>query len=372
MGWDRVIGQERVKELLQKIFLSGTFAHAYLFYGGEGVGKDAMAIECARALNCHSKTEKPCGSCTSCLKIEHLQHPNVQLIVPLPIGKNEKAGDDPIEVLTHDQIEILQKQLREKAANPYHRISIPKANFIKVNSVRQLRRDASLTGFDQGKKVFIISGAESMNEESSNSLLKLLEEPPADTVFILTTPQKEKLLSTIISRCQLVQFDPLRDDDIQRALVARHLVEEEQALLVARLAHGSYSAACEMLTLNMMEQRQETVEFLRLVLGHHHVRLIDSILEKAASNDRDTIAQWLSMLHVWLRDALILREYDERQLVNIDHLKELKSFVEKFPRSNLPGAIECVERSVALLDKNVYLHLILITLAIDLRKHIIR
>jgi DNA polymerase-3 subunit delta' len=368
MGWDRVIGQHRVKDLLRRILSSKRIAHAYLFFGGEGVGKDAAAIEFARALNCQQNTVDPCGECGSCKKIELLQHPNLKLIFPLPIGKNEKAGDDPIEVLSEDQVVAVQEQLRLKAANPYHTISIPKANYIKINSVRDLRRDAALSAFEGGKKVFLISNAETMNAEASNSILKTLEEPSSDALFILTVSQKEQLLETIVSRCQLVQFDSLGEEEIQSSLIARERVEPAQASLIARLARGSYSAALEMLSVDMVGQRQEVVHFLRLVLGSLRAPLATDIERIISLGDRAAVERWLKMLEVWLRDAMVLRDHGEGGLLNVDHTKELKSFTEKFPRADLVAALDTIDRSVALVGKNIYLPLVLTSLAIDLRR----
>ena len=368
MGWERIIGQDRVKDLLRRMLASKRMAHAYLFFGGEGVGKDAAAIEFARTLNCQKNTVDPCGECGSCKKIDLLQHPNLKLIFPLPIGKNEKAGDDPIEVLSEDQVTAVQEQLRLKAANPYHTISIPRANYIKINSVRDLRRDAALSAFEGGKKVFLISNAETMNAEASNSLLKTLEEPSSDALFILTVSQKEQLLETIISRCQLIQFDLLGEEEIQAALITREHVEPTQASLIARLARGSYSAAVEMLSVDMVGQRQEVVHFLRLVLGSLRAPLAADIERIVSLGDRAAVERWLKMLEVWLRDAMVLRDHGEGGLLNIDHTKELKSFTEKFPRADLVGALDTIDRSVALVGKNVYLPLVLTSLAIDLRR----
>lgn len=370
MSWNRVIGQVRIKELLKRSIASKTIAHAYLFYGAEGVGKDALAIEFARALNCVHGGTDACGECPSCKKVDLLQHPNIQLIFSLPVGKSEKSGDDPIEVLTQDQVEAVQEQIHLKAENPYHRIEIPKSNFIKINSVRNLRREAALSGFEGGKKIFIVSSAEMMNAEASNSLLKTLEEPPPETVFILTTSQKEQLLSTIVSRCQLVQFDPLSEEEIKDALVARLNVESEQAALAARLSNGSYTTACEALSADMVTERQGVVQFLRLVLGAQKIPLSLEIERISALGDRSAVVRWLKLLQVWLRDALVLREQGESGLMNVDHTKDLKSFVQKFPHADLIAALDRVESSIALVDKNVYLPLVLTTLTIDLKRHL--
>ncbi len=367
MNWDRIIGQHRVKDLLRRMLSSGSVAHAHLFWGSEGVGKDAMAIEFARALNCQSNRVTPCGVCMSCRKIDQLQHPNVSLIFALPVGKNEQSGDDPIKGLTEEQVDAVQEQIRLKAENPYHRIEIPKANFIKINSVRYMRRDASLSAFEGGKRVFIIFHAEEMNAEASNSLLKTLEEPSSDSVFILTTAHKEQLLPTILSRCQLVQFDPLGEEELRDVMRTRHAIEGEQAALIARLAHGSYTHALDLLSADVVAQRQEAVQFLRLILSSQRIALADDVERIASLGDRSAVERWMKLLSVWLRDALVLREQGESGLLNLDHLKDLQSFNQKFPSARLGDALECVEASIALVGKNGYLPLIVTSLAIDLR-----
>jgi DNA polymerase-3 subunit delta' len=327
-----------------------------------------MAIEFARALNCPVDGVNPCGECASCRKIDQLQHPNVSLIFALPVGKNEQSGDDPIKGLSEEQISAIQEQLRVKAENPYLRIEIPRANFIKINSVRHMRRDAALSAFEGGKRVFIISHAEEMNAEASNSLLKTLEEPSSDSVFILTTAHKEQLLPTILSRCQLVQFDPLREEEIRDVLVARHAIEDEQASLIGRLANGSYTHALDLLSADVVAQRKEAVQFLRLVLGSQKIPLAAEIERIASLGDRSAVERWMKLLSVWLRDALVLREQGESGLLNLDHLKDLQSFNQKFPSAQLGHALESVEASIALVGKNGYLPLIVTGLAIDLKQ----
>jgi len=359
-----------VKELLRRVLSSGSVAHSHLFWGGEGVGKDAMAIEFGRALNCTVNPIDPCGACPSCRKVDLLQHPNLRLIFALPVGKNEQAGDDPVAGFSEDQIAAVQEQLKLKAGNPYHKIAIPKANFIKINSVRNLRREASLSSFEGGKRVFIISNAEEMNAEASNSLLKTLEEPSSDSVFILTTAHKEQLLPTILSRCQLVQFDPLSEEELKEALESRNGIESEQASIIARLANGSYTAALEMLAIDIVAQRQEAVQFLRLLLGSQKIPLALEVERIAALGDRDAVERWMKLLGVWLRDAMVLREVGEGGLLNRDQLKDLNSFNQKFPRARLANALESVETSIALVGKNGYLPLVITSLAIDLKRTI--
>ena len=106
---------------------SGRMAHAYLFYGAEGVGKDAAALEFARVLRCATGGDEACGVCDSCRRLSGMQHPDVRLIIPLPTGKNEQEGDEPLQKLTEGDVQTVQEQLRLKGENPYHRIQIPRA-----------------------------------------------------------------------------------------------------------------------------------------------------------------------------------------------------------------------------------------------------
>ena len=368
MSWDHIIGQQRVKELLMRALERKQVAHAYLFYGEPGTGKTALAIELARVLNCQAGGSTACGSCASCRKVDTLQHPNIKLIVPLPVGKSEKTGDDPVAALTEDQVGSLQRELALKAKDSYHEIRLQKANFIKVNSIRQIRREASLAGFESGKKVFIIANADQMNTEASNSLLKTLEEPPADTVLILTTARKEQLLPTIISRCQLVRCEPLTVQQIASALTERDGIDEGEAVIAAQLANGSFTAARELVSEDMAKRKAEVVRFLRTALSNSPVTLAGEIEGILASTERADAERWLRLLQVWFHDALSMKAKHERQTVHRNADDDLQRFVDRFGNGDLLGASEAVERSIALAGKNVYLPLIFTTLALDLKR----
>lgn len=367
MSWDRVIGQERVKELLRRALKSGQVAHAYLLYGPEGVGKDALALEFARALNCAKKSDEACGVCDSCKKSATLQHPNIQLVFALPVGKNEEKGDGPLDKLAEDQIEAIQEQLRLKADNPYHRITVPKATFIKINSIREIKRQSAMSMFGEGRKVYLISNADEMNPEASNSLLKTLEEPSPNTVLILTTSQRDRLLPTIVSRCQLVQCDRLEETAIRDYLVRSEGLEERSATLLAKLADGSVTRALELLAVDVQSYREGIVAFLRAALSAKPSLVFTEIEKFSAGSDRNAVERMLRLLHIWLHEALLLRERG-KESNGIDD-SDLQRFVERFPRANLVAALESVESGIALLSKNVYLPLILTNLSFDLKRH---
>ncbi|MBI4418867.1 MAG: DNA polymerase III subunit delta' [Ignavibacteriales bacterium] len=369
MAWDRIIGQERVKELLRRAVSSGHVAHAYLFDGPEGVGKDALAIEFARVLNCQERGADACGKCDSCRRLESLQHPDVRLIVALPAGKGEKTGDDPLKGFTDDQMDALHAELAAKARDLYHRISVAKASFIKVNSIREIRRQASMTASQSARKVFLILNAEEMNAEASNALLKTLEEPPGNTLLLLTTSRREQLLPTIVSRCQVVRCAPLSVEDIAAALQERDGVEKDEAMTIARLANGSYAAARAMTSDDLLERRREVVQFVRLALGQNRTALLKHVETVLAGRERADAERWLRLLQSWLHEAVARRASSGDGNETRDD-EDVQRFVERFPGADLTTASRSVDRSIALVERNVYLPLVLTTLALDLHRSI--
>ena len=366
MSWNQVIGQHRAKELLRRALKNGQIAHAYIFYGPEGIGKDATALEFAKALNCDTTSDEACDKCSSCAKAQRFQHPNIKMVYALPVGKTEKKGDDPIQVLSEEQLEGVHEQLRLKSENHYHRISVPRATFIKINSVRELKRQSAMSMFEKGRKVFLLFNADEMNEEASNSLLKTLQEPSRDTVLVLTTSHREMLLPTILSRCQIVPFDSLEVSDIREHLVSFDGIDRDQAELIAKLSEGSYARARELLSIDVNAERKEVVQFVRSALSARPSSILGDVERLSAGSNRDEAERSLRLLQVWLRDAMLLQERGTE--ANGHGADDVSRFVEKFPHANLTSALDCVEASIALVGKNVYLPLILMTLAIDLKK----
>jgi DNA polymerase-3 subunit delta' len=367
--WHRVIGQERVKKILVAASNAGRLPHAYVFIGNEGVGKDAMAIELARVLQCEQRNgNEACGECPSCRKVASMQHPDVKLITALPVGKSEKSDDGPLDKLAAADIAIIQEQYKHKAANPYHRIAIPKATVIKINSVRDIRRESAMSTLYHRKKVFIISNADEMGAEAGNTLLKTLEEPPGNTLLILTTARPEMMLQTILSRCQPVRFEPLTEHDLASALVERDAVERSKALLIARLANGSYTRARELLDTDIAELRNDVVTFIRHCLANNVVNLSQHIEKLSAEKDREFIVRYLLLMLMWFRDAFALLRGGD--VINIDQQDDLKKFTTRFPHARLGEVMASVEHCISLIYKNGYIPLALTQLAVKLKRAI--
>jgi DNA polymerase III subunit delta' len=370
MSWKTVIGQERVKEILRSTLERDRLAHAYLFSGPHGVGKDAAALELAKIVNCEQGPIEACGRCTSCKKAEKLQHPNINLVFALPVGKNEKYGDSPTARLSEDDIAMVQDELRRKAGNPYLKISLPRANTIKINSIREIRKESSLSISEHGRKVFILLDAENLSEESSNALLKSLEEPQGHTLFILTTSQPERLLPTIISRCQQVRFGLLTAGELSDALQERERVDPAKSDLIAQVARGSYTRALDLKETGVESYYADAVKFLRTVLYRSRQDILGEIDRICSENERPEVEEFLVVLQSWFHTAMLLAERSSNTSVGGDG-ETIRKFVEHHRSLDYGTLLGMTERAISLLNKNVYIPLILVNLALQLKENIV-
>lgn len=366
--WDSIIGQHRAKRTVRAALAAERVPHAWLFTGTEGVGKDAAAIAVATYLRCeHPQTDAtPCGQCRGCTTTRSLQNPNVRFVFALPSGKSEDARTDaPMLKLSDAEISLITEQVAIKAADPYHNITIPRAQQIKISSIREVRRDISMSATEPGWRVIIVSEAHRMGSEAANAFLKTLEEPAARTILLLTSSARERLLPTILSRCQEVRFESLNESEIAAALVERQGADRTSAALLAKLSSGSYSRAVEMMSGDLAQLRFDVITFLRAALRRSPIAVHAEVERLTASPDRARLEQTLALLQLWLRDALAMRVgASEEFVVNSDQIEDLLSFNAKFAHAPVPQLISIVEESIRSIRSNAQIPLVFIVLAL--------
>lgn len=356
MGFNAVMGQTRVKRFFQKALEAERLSHAYLFVGERGVGKEAMALEVARALFCSRRTPFPCGQCRGCRRVAKLSHPDLVFVFPAPAKVKESD---------------YQTVVQSVVADPYQRAELWANPSISIDKVREIRRSAAYKSLEGRGRVIVLGDAERMTNEAANALLKLLEEPPDKSYLILISSRPNLLLPTIVSRCQVVKFAPLTPEEMAPALVQRQGVEEGRARLVARLAGGSYRRALELLDEDLNALREISLTLFRRSVQKDFTQLlfVDELLH-TVQRDARKIKDLLTLLGFWLRDALIFQQNPDvagDQVVNYDRVEVLQRFAENFPDADLYSAVQEVERSLELMDRNVQLNLILIVLLNKLR-----
>jgi len=205
MAWSRVLGHDEAVTRLRESIARGRLAHAYLFVGRRGVGKELLSRELAKALQCRQPGADPCDECPQCRKVEHDNHPDVTFV-----------------------------RLLEGARGGARRSQIV------IDQVRQeIQQPISYKPFEGQWKVFVVADAERMTEQAQNCLLKTLEEPPPRSVLVLLAERLEPFLPTVVSRCQVVRFRPLAPALVERILVEDQGLEPARARVLARLSEGS-------------------------------------------------------------------------------------------------------------------------------------
>ncbi|NDV95538.1 DNA polymerase III subunit delta' [Dysgonomonas sp. 521] len=245
-----IIGQNEVKEHLVSSAGKGFIPHAQLFCGPEGVGKFPLALAYAQYLNCENPTEgDSCGKCPSCVKYNHLAHPDLHFVFPIvKKAKKKEVCDDYIT----DWREFVKQQ------NYYFNLSqwldyIDAENsqgLIYAKESEEILRKLSLRIYEAKYKVMVIWLPEKMHESCANKLLKIIEEPTDNTLFILVSDTPDNIITTIQSRCQRINIHGVSESDITQALESEYNITQEDAVSVAHLSKGSYLKAVETISLN--------------------------------------------------------------------------------------------------------------------------
>lgn len=247
MQFCEIIGHETVKNHLRQAVCEGRIPHAQLFTGPAGVGKLALAIAYAQYVACPNRTaEDSCGKCPTCLQYSKLQHPDLHFA--FPIIKTESA--DVCDAFLDKWRELLLKDKYFDIEDWYRVMgSETKQGMIYDKESSEIIRKLSLKSFSNGYKVMIIWQADKMNPRCANKLLKLLEEPPTMTLFLLISEHPEQLLSTIVSRVQEVRIPRMSEQEIALGLQQEYaLLDSEQAHSFAHMANGSYFSAIKILS----------------------------------------------------------------------------------------------------------------------------
>lgn len=239
MLFNKIIGQKHLVNHLKTSADKGRIAHAQLFVGKQGVGTLAAAIAYAQYILCKDAT---CN-----LKVEKLQHPDLHFAFPTAI--NDKVKKHPVSNLfLEDWRTFIKEQPYGSLFQWYQHLGIEnKQGQIGVDEALEIVNALKLKSYEGGYKIMIIWMAEKMNNAAANKLLKLLEEPPEKTIFILVVEQKELLINTILSRCQILDFPLLSEGNIVKALIERENSFPVEAKRIAHQSEGNYTKALDLL-----------------------------------------------------------------------------------------------------------------------------
>lgn len=357
-----VYGQETTRNLIERSLRSSAFGNSVLFEGPYGVGKERLAFWLAQFILC--ATGDACGTCTPCTKVIHLTHPDLRWMIPAPGTETGTTENDEKSSRGRKQTErekFLAEATEQKRDEPFF---IPRSNRPlghSADSIRRLLAWCAKRPFEADRKVVIIRDADMMAPGIANLFLKLLEEPPLDTVIILTSAMPHRLLSTVLSRCISYRFPVVDDHHVIAALDEYGGIRGEKAALLARLAQGSLIRAFEFGNEDD-EVRQEALKlFGKAAVGR--VRecydiLISSLSSRYGRNKADMLDRTIFFMVLVLRDLLLLAEGgDEKDMVNVDLLERMRKLTGKWDKkriSELVLELEIIRRD---LKYNVNLEL---------------
>lgn len=355
-----VIGHESVRNALAAAVLRGSLAPALLFIGPSGVGKQRIALWLARMLLCESPTTGgPCASCRPCRLALRLEHPDIHWFFPLPrprvSGGPEKLG----EALE----EARAAELESRRSGPWSSVPADEPVGIYLAHAQVIRRVASKRPAMARRKVIIIGDAEQLvpqeaSPDAANALLKLLEEPPADTTVIATASDAEALLPTIRSRLLPVRFSRLPEADVAGYLRDAG-VEGQSAAVIARLAEGSIGRALGFAPAEdgspgpLDAMRRKARAILEAVLTNQGEGYLVALAQPPIKA-RGDFSTTLTFVCGWLRDFAAVAADCEESVVNIDSIDWLRRHADRFADgAAVAGAIADVEQMLYLTDLNI-------------------
>jgi len=310
-----IVGQDQVKQRLIKSVNEGRIPHAQLFTGPEGTGKLALAIAYAQYISCQKKGEDDsCGVCPSCHKFIKLIHPDLHFVFPI-ILSDKKSDSDDEKAPSGKLSDAFLIQWREVLlANPYITESDwyemigaeNKQGIIGTTESSDVIRKLSLKSYESDYKTMIIWLPERMNQQAANKLLKLIEEPPLNTTFLMVSENPTQLLKTILSRTQIIKIPPIHRDSIALALVDRYQLSPAKANEISRISNGSYQKAISLVSAEVENQYFPYFrQLMRLCYSNEVTGLLDWANE-VSSLGREQQKELLSESLRLLRESLML------------------------------------------------------------------
>ena len=320
MSFKDIVGQERAIKILTKSLKENKISSSYIFVGSEGTGKKLTAIEFTKAVNCLNlnKNLEACEDCQSCNEISKQCSPDLKIV------ETTKG-------------------------------------LIKIDQIREIRKEIELKPFRSKKKVYIINKTEKMTLEASNCLLKTIEEPPYYAIIILICSKIDPILPTIVSRCQIVNFGLINSLKIKELLLNKiNNLEKDKAEIISKLAQGSIGKAFKLsIDKEYFIRREKLLNYLSTILPEKYGDDIFAKVEKMIS-EIDRIEEILEIIKLWYRDILIIKNTEnQKYIVNCDKLEILGKKSQIYSQKTLIDILDYLEQVEEYLMKNVNKRLIL-------------
>ncbi|TCK67826.1 DNA polymerase-3 subunit delta' [Winogradskyella wandonensis] len=377
MLFSEILGQTHIKAHLTKTAAAGRIPHAQLFVGPEGSGTLPMAIAYAQYVLCKNKNSENTEGNDSCnLKFQNFSHPDLHFA--FPVTTNDKVKRHPVSKLFLEEWrQLLSQQPYGNLFDWYKLLGVDnKQGQIGVDEAQDIVKSLSLKAYEGGYKVMLIWMAEKMNTSAANKLLKLIEEPPEKTVFILIAEDEEQIISTIRSRCQVLHFPPLSEVVIAEALVDKYNIDQSIANKIAQQSSGNFNKACD-----LIYQDSEDIQFEKWFIlwvraafkakgNKSAIRELIAWSEEIAKTGRETQKQFLHFCINYFRQAMLLN-YKANELVYLEPKSDsfkLEKFAPFVHDSNILEITNELEDAIYHIERNGNAKIILTDLSIKLTR----
>ncbi|MCP5004561.1 MAG: DNA polymerase III subunit delta' [Planctomycetes bacterium] len=331
MSFNNILAQDNIVNYLKRAITNKHLTHAYIFTGQEGLGKSLCAKEFIKSLICRKTESGHCDICHDCVRIDGLNHPDIHW-------------------------EILDK----------------KAKFIRIERIRDIQHRVNLSSVESDYKVFVIKDAERMTEEASNCLLKTIEEPPKNTLFLLITNSLPGIKETIISRCQVIRFKPIHKQLIKEYLMEKFTSSKEEIEWAADYCCGSIGKACTLLRDGFFQKNIDVINRISGLTTEQNLDCAENLVKDALTHagtleeGRKTLRNTLNCLLRYYRDMLILKisKRDNKDtaglpIFNTNQAEALKVHSAHYSREKIMKTIDEIFLSFEYLDCNANIHLLI-------------
>jgi len=318
MRFSDVLGHDRALSIIHAYLEKSCFSGAFIFSGPEGIGKRMVAKLIAEQLNCTGQTNRPCGNCSGCLKIQNETHPDLHII------QNGQSQ-------------------------------------IKIDDIRGILRSANLRPYEGALKVFIIDNAHKLNPEAANALLKVLEEPPKDVLIVLITHKPQNIIKTVLSRCKQIKFSPLVRSRLENVLIKDYALDKVGAHFLAYYAEGRLGLALRLKDTSLLQEKNKIFDAFIL-----SPKPLDHII---MNQSKEQLQVCLNILASWFRDIYLLKcGGSDKETIHLDRHDDLLKLIPRFSFKQLDEIMTTLSESSLYLEKNINSKLLLHNLGAQLWK----
>lgn len=370
MRFNQIIGQQKIKDQLIRSVQEQRISHAQLFLGDEGYGTLPLALAYAKYIMCeHPHETEACGQCSACRKIEKLQHPDLHFVFPVvkPAGKDKVVSDSFIDkwrqFLLNQPYGSYNQWLNTIEAENSQGI-------IRVDEGKEIIRKLSMKSFESEYKIMIIWFPEKMNAETANKLLKLIEEPPEKTLFFLVAQNSEYIISTILSRTQLVKVPRITEDELFIGLQKKHNLDENRARQISRLAEGDYLHALEFME-SSVDSMQNFENFTQMMRLSFMGKMIDVItwVDATSRIGREKQKAFLLYCSRMIRENLMInQQLKDKARLSDDEAEFASKFSNYIHPGNAPELSSELDRAHFHISRNANAKVVFLDLCIKLNR----